>query len=220
MTKTTTSLSAAFALTLTLGLGACATEEPVDTGTSPAPTQPAVDTTDDADDAMDDGAMDDDAQTDDAMDDADETADGPAAVPPPADDLTAAALEAIDTAEAETGGVAYEIDDQDSDGSWEIDVRVDDRSVEVTVAEDGITVLGTEDDDLDDDDRAALDAATITLQEAINLAVEEVGGVLDDAELEDDNGTYYWEVSVDGTDRGDDVEVKVSVTGEILEIDD
>ena len=139
------------------------------------------------------------------------------AAPSPGDDLTAVALTAVATAEAETDGTAYEIDDQDDDGTWEVDVRVDDRSVEVTVAADGTAVESTEDDDLDDDDRAALDAATITLAEAVELAVAEVGGVLDDAELEEEDGSFFWEVTLDGTESGDDVEVKVSVTGEILQ---
>lgn len=128
-------------------------------------------------------------------------------------------MQAIAAAEDEAGGTAYEIDDQEQDGSWEVDVAVGDRSVEVTVDADG-AVTRTDDDDLDGDDRAGLDAATITLVEAIELAIGEVGGVLDDAELEEDDGTHYWEVSLDGTDRGDDVEVKVSVTGEVLETDD
>ena len=80
------------------------------------------------------------------------------------------------------------------------------------VSADGKSVVESEDDDLDDDDRAGLDAASITLSDAIMTAIDEKGGVLDDAELEEENGTHYWEVTVDGTDSGDDVEVKIGVT--------
>ena len=135
--------------------------------------------------------------------------------------LTALALSAIATAEDEVGGTAYAIDDQDDDGTWEIDLRVGDRSHEVTVAQDGASgVEKNEEDDLDDDDRAGLDAATITIAEAIEIAIDEVGGVLDDAELGEDDGRHSFEVTLDGTDRGDDVDVKIDVaTGEVIEID-
>lgn len=211
--KRTTSLTIALALATTLGLSACADEDPVSAGVSPDATESvasgdATDDADDSDDATDDG---------DDSDDADSS--GPVAVPAPSDDPTAIALAAIATAEEEAGGTAYEVDDQDDDGTWEVDVRVGDRSVEVTVSADGATVVGTEEDDLDGDDAAGLDAATISLTEAIEAAVAEVGGVLDDAELDEEDGTHAWKITVDGADAGDDVEVLVSVTGEVLRTD-
>lgn len=235
-------VTTALALTLSLGLTACGDDEPtVETpADEPGSTAPAESGSDDTteDDApatgeeTSDGASDDDATSDEetaddagddaTSDDAGTTDDGGTAAPggDAADDLTAIAILAIDTAEAEAGGTAYEIDDQDEDGTWEVDVQVEDRSVEVTVSADGTQVVETEDDDLDDEDRAALDAATITLTEAIELAVNEVGGVLDDAELEgeDDGDPHHWEVSVD-TDENDDIEVHISVTGEVLGTD-
>lgn len=219
--KRTTHLTLALALTAALGLSACADEaDPVTTpgaaGTTDAPVVATPDATgDDATDDADDTGSGDDATSDDATSGAATDAAGSASGLTGAE-LTSAALDAIDTAEAETGGVAYQIDDQDDDGTWEVDVRVDDRSVEVRVAADGGSVEATEDDDLDDDDRAALDAATITLAEAIEAAIGEAGGHLDDAELDEENGTHAWEVSLDGTGQGDDVDVKVSVTGEVL----
>ncbi|USQ78912.1 hypothetical protein NF556_14935 [Ornithinimicrobium faecis] len=224
-------VTTALALTLSLGLTACGDDEPdVETpADEPAATAPAETGSDDADDTADDTTATDDAgastpgdAADDTSDDANPTDDAGASSPgdDAAGDLTAVALVAIGTAEAEAGGTAYEIDDQDDDGTWEVDVRVDDRSVEVTVSEDGTQVVETEDDDLDDEDRAALDASTITLAEAIELAVAEAGGVLDDAELEgeDDGQPHHWEVSVD-TDEQDDIEVLVGVDGEILGTD-
>lgn len=207
MTTTKTTLSAAFALALALGLGACSTDDDSQTPDQTAGQEVSDDGADaGADSGADSGATEEDT---DAGSGDDAATQG---------DLTAQALQAIEAAEEEAGGTAYEIDDQDGDRTWEVDVAVGDRSVEVTLDADG-TVIKTEDDDLDGDDRAGLDAATITLSDAIKLAIGEVGGVLDDAELDEDDGTYYWEVSVDGTDQGDDVEVKVSVTGEIIEID-
>jgi uncharacterized membrane protein YkoI len=213
-TTKTRSLAAAAALALTLTVSACG-----DGGTTQADgvsAEQPVGAEGTEDDTAAEGTTDD-ASTDDAVG----TGDGPATAGDPTDavDLNTIALLAIDTAETETGGIAYEIDDQDDDGTWEVDVRVQDRSVEVTVSADGLNALGTEDDDLDGDDRAGLDAAGISLADAIEIAIAEVDGQLDDAELSEDDGRHYWEVSMDTVDR-DDVEVKVDVTdGTVIEVD-
>lgn len=128
-------------------------------------------------------------------------------------DLTAAAIEAIRTAEAEVGGVAYEIDDIDDDGTWEIDVWVENRSIEVEVSADGLTVVKTDDDDdMDSDDRAALESAQVDIVAAIETAVEHAGGVLDEAELDDEDGRWVWDISVRGHGS---VDVDIQ-TGEIV----
>ncbi|WP_298747518.1 PepSY domain-containing protein [uncultured Serinicoccus sp.] len=134
------------------------------------------------------------------------------------DGVTAAALAAVEAAQRETGGTAYEIDGDD-DGTWEVDLRVDDRSVTVEVDAGG-AVTRVEEDDLDAEDLAAMDAAQVSLEEAVTTALDEVGGVLDDAALEEERDLAY-EVSVDlGPDPGDDVDVWVdAVTGEVLRTD-
>lgn len=117
------------------------------------------------------------------------------------------------TAEDEVSGTAYEMDDQDRDGTWEVDVaKDDDTSVEVTVSADGSKVVRTDDrdDTIDDDDRAGLDAAKITVVEAIDAAMKEADGTFDDAELESEGGKHFWEVSLDDAD-GHDIEVRVDV---------
>lgn len=203
-TQTSRTMTAALALALAVGLTACGSDDDAGDGATVGSTGAATTTTDattavtDDDDTSDDGGT--------ASSDASGTA-----------DLTAAALQAVATAEAETGGTAYAVDDQDDDGGWEVDVATADRSVEVTVSPDGLTVVGTEDDDLDDDDRAMVEAADITLQEAVEAAVAEAGGVLDDAELDEEDGSPVWEVTLDRTDGGDDdVDVRVdAVTGDV-----
>lgn len=209
MTKST-SLTIALALSASLGLAACGSDDDVTGPGVSAGTTEAVATPEETGETGDDS--DDDATG--------TSADGTTgAVPPGAEDVTTLALAAVATAETETAGIAYEIDDQDDDGTWEVDVRAGDRSVEVTVSADGTAVEGTEEDDLDSEDAAALDAASITLVEAIEIAIGEVGGVLDDAELKEEDGRFAWEISLDGTGSGDDVEVLVSVEGEVLRTD-
>lgn len=228
-TTTRRTMTATLTLALALTLGACSAEETegpgVDGTTAGTPAAPS-DETPTGDDAIDD-ATDDVDETDDAgdtdgdddTDDADDTAGATGGAA--AGDLTASGLAAIEAAEADQDGTAVEIDDQDDDGTWEVTVRIGDRTVEVTVGADG-EVAGTDDeDDLDAEDIAALDAATTTLAEAIETAVAQTGGVLDDAELDEEDGTYVWKVSVDGTDAGDDdVEVHVdTVSGEVVKTD-
>lgn len=150
--------------------------------------------------------------TDDATDDATSTPSGDQTTGGALDDLTASAIQAIRAAEAEVGGTAYEIDDIDDDGIWEIDVMVNDRSIEVEVSTDGTVVRVDDDDDMDSDDRAGLESAQIDIAEAIQIAVTEFGGALDEAELDDEGGVWVWEVSLRG--HGDvDIDIQ---TGEIV----
>lgn len=214
---------------LALSLAACG-DSADDNETSPGVSAPAGspdETTDGGEDtATDDATTDDAAATDGSTATSDDGAEDTAAATT-GDDTAGgtdtedqlALLEAvIAVAEDEAGGTAYEIDDQDDDSSWEVDVAVDDRSIEVTVSEDG-QVVGTEEDDLDGDDRDALAAATITIVDAAATALGEVDGTLDDIELDEEDGTFAWEVTIDTADE-DDVEVYVDVTtGEVIRVD-
>lgn len=130
------------------------------------------------------------------------------------DDVTAAALTAIQTAESETGGIAYSVDDKDDDRRWEVEVALDGLEVEVTLSADGTTVERTEDDDdLDADERQALQDMQVGLVEAIEIAYAQFGGVLDDADLDEDDGRWTWEIDLGGAN--DDIHVDI-VTGEIV----
>ncbi|MFK5582289.1 PepSY domain-containing protein [Serinicoccus sp. LYQ131] len=219
MTRTRPHLTAALSLTLALGLSACGGDESsLDGVNADAPVDM---TTDDAAAGATDGATATDGTADDAGSAGDQAASTDTAAPA-ADDVTAAALAAISTAEDAVGGTAYEIDDQDGDGTWEVEVAVGDRSHEVTVSADGAQVVGTpEEDGLDADDAAALEAAQATLVGAIETAVDEVGGVLDGASLDEEDGSHRFEVELDRT-GGDDDDITVVVdaaTGEVVASD-
>ncbi|MEU2200374.1 PepSY domain-containing protein [Isoptericola sp. NPDC019482] len=182
--RTARRLAVPAALAVTLGLTLTACADGSDDGGAPAgeTATPAGDDT-----ATGTG-------TDDAADDATEGASSPSASAPP-EHRTAAGLLAIATAEKKAGGTAFAIDDPDRDNTWEVDVATGTISVEVEVSADGTEVVGTQDDDLDADDRRALDAATFSITQAIERTVAKAGGELDDAELDDD-GRYHWSVTV------------------------
>lgn len=121
----------------------------------------------------------------------------------PSGSTTEQGLSAVALAESETGGTAYAVD-RESDG-WEVELAVGDEQVDVRVDQAGTEVLDTRPDGrLDDDDRAELDAATVTLTGAIEAALAEVPGELEDADLDEDDGTVAWKVSIresDGAER-------------------
>lgn len=143
-----------------------------------------------------------------------ETPDTPAQSGAGADaESVARGLAAVVAAEEHLTGTAYEL--SVDDGRWEVDVAVGDRSHEVRVTQDG-SVAGADEDSLDGDDRAALEAAEVTLTDAIETAAGAApGGRLDDVSLDDDGRGYTWEVSFE--DGGVDHEIHVDVvSGEIV----
>ena len=194
---------------LAISLSACGDDETTTQSpavtveeTTVAETTPEDATTDDA--TADDTAGEQTSATEESTDD------NTAAPAGEMDDLTTTALQAVKTAEAEVGGEAYELDDQDRDGTWEVDVMTADGAFEVKVADDGVTVVDVENEDMDADERAALENSAISLVEAVEKAHAEFGGVLDDVELEEEDGRWYWEISFEGRD---DVYVNLSDGG-------
>ncbi|WP_432560237.1 PepSY domain-containing protein [Granulicoccus sp. GXG6511] len=129
------------------------------------------------------------------------------------------ALQAIATAADAAGGTPYEIDDSDDDGSWEVDVMVGERSHEVKVSADGQNVVEQEEDDSDGDDRERLGQAGLSMAQAIEAALREVPGTLDDVELDEEDGAPVWEVTIDTPDQ-DDIEVYIDVRdGNVVKVD-
>ena len=124
------------------------------------------------------------------------------------DEVNAWALQAISTAEAAVGGAAVKIDDEDFDQAWEVDVLVGDKVVEVKVNSEGTEALETKDDESLDDGETAQPGQ---LAAALEAAFAHTPGVIDGAELEEDDGTLYWGVDLDRTADGDDVELRVNV---------
>lgn len=131
----------------------------------------------------------------------------------------AGALQALSTAADAVSGTPYEIDDEDDDQVWEVDVLVGDRKHEVKVSWDGRNVVGQEEDDADAEDVRRLEGAGLSLAQAIERALDEVPGALDDAELDDDNDRAVWKVEID-TPEADGIEVLIGVTdGQVVRVD-
>lgn len=140
---------------------------------------------------------------------------------PSEDDGLATVLAAIDAAVAETGGTAYEIEENDDDGIWEIDVAKDAHSVEVEVKPNrDVTEHGGT--DLHAEAREGLDHAKIDLGPAIETAMSEVDGTFAEADIVEIDGQHYWKVTVDTAateEEDDDHRVLVNVTDGTVSVD-
>lgn len=129
-----------------------------------------------------------------------------------------AAHAAIDLAEKEIGGKAESID-FDDDKTWDVTVLKGSEEHEVEINAEGTEVLKKEkdDDQADKEDVDALKIVKISLKEALQRALDEQAGTIDDAELESD-GNITWSVEIYPEGKTDSVDVYVSaMNGEIVD---
>lgn len=117
---------------------------------------------------------------------------------------------AIDAVMAEyPDGVIVNIDREDDADSYEMDVVQSEEVVNLQVDFDG--TLREDDREGDDDDVANAQASTVSAIDAINEALElHPEGLLDELDLEDEDGALLWKVSLDDADRNDLAELDVA----------
>ncbi|QZY84615.1 PepSY domain-containing protein [Micrococcus luteus] len=135
-----------------------------------------------------------------------------------ADDSAYAVIDAV--LEKYGDGIIVEVDANDDDTTWEVDVVVGEEVKELDVTAEGdITETGRESDP--EDVQKAKDAE-VTAERALDTAREGRDGVaLDEMDLDDDNGTLQWEVEFDREDGSDGPEVEIDATsGEVLTVDE
>ena len=135
-----------------------------------------------------------------------------------ADDLAYAVIDAV--LEKHGDGIIVEVDANDDDTTWEVDVVVGEEVKELDVTADGDITETDRESDLEDVQKAK--DAEVTAQQALDTAREGRDGVtLDEMDLEDDNGTLQWEVRFDREDGSDGPEVEIDATsGEVLTVDE
>lgn len=115
-----------------------------------------------------------------------------------------AAYEAIEA--ARPFGTVIAIDREDNTNAFEVKVAAEDKIVELHV--DGNHVMEKESEQ-DAEDVAKAGQATVAIEDAIKEALGQHDGILDSAELDEDNGALQWEVSIDNPDGTDLAEVNV-----------
>lgn len=115
-----------------------------------------------------------------------------------------AAYDAIEA--ARPFGTVIAIDREDNTNAFEVKVAAEDKIVELLV--DGNHVMEKESEQ-DAEDVAKAGQATVAIEDAIKDALNQHDGILDSAELDEDNGLLQWEVSIDNPDGTDLAEVNV-----------
>ena len=135
-----------------------------------------------------------------------------------ADDPAYAVIDAV--LEKHGDGIIVEVDANDDDTTWEVDVVVGEEVKELDVTADGDITETDRESDPEDVQKAK--EAEVTAQQALDTAREGRDGVtLDEMDLEDDNGTLQWEVGFDREDGSDGPEVEIDATsGEVLTVDE
>ena len=135
-----------------------------------------------------------------------------------ADDPAYAVIDAV--LEKHGDGIIVEVDANDDDTTWEVDVVVGEEVKELDVTADGDITETDRESDLEDVQKAK--DAEVTAQQALDTAREGRDGVtLDEMDLEDDNGTLQWEVEFDREDGSDGPEVEIDArSGEVLKVDE
>lgn len=115
-----------------------------------------------------------------------------------------AAYDAIEA--ARPFGTVIAIDRENNTNTFEVKVAAEDKIVELHV--DGNHVMEKESEQ-DAEDVAKAGQATVAIEDAIKDALSQHDGILDSAELDEDNGVLQWEVSIDNPDGTDLAEVNV-----------
>ena len=106
-------------------------------------------------------------------------------------------------------GVIVDIDREDDTDSYEIDLVQGEELIELQVDFDG--TLREDDREGDDEMIARAQSATVTADDAIREALDlHPEGLLDEAELEDTDGSIQWRIQLDDADRNDLAELDVA----------
>lgn len=109
-----------------------------------------------------------------------------------------AAYDAIEA--ARPFGDVISIDRENNTNAFEVKVVKDDKIVELLV--DGNHVMEKE-SETDAEDAAKAGQAAVAIEDAIKDALNQHDGILDAAELDEDNGVLQWEVEIDNPDGTD-----------------
>lgn len=131
------------------------------------------------------------------------------------------ALKAIDTAEKEIGGKVVDLDWDDDKSGWEVEVYKGGKIHEIKIAADGSKIIERDDvENADADDRREYDAIKVDIRKAIETALKDTPGSLDDVSVDEEQGQIMWNVEIYPEGGGSDVDIYIDVkSGKILKRD-
>lgn len=206
MKKSRILAAAGIATSAALFLSACNdTQDDTTTVETTTATDAAEATQDDTADSAEEGRQE--AAGEEAQDDGTVTETTVADDPVGGDDPVFGAIDAVMADYPE--GIIISIDREDDTDAYEVDVVQGDEVLELKVEEGGNVV--EDDREHDGEDISYAQDTTVSITDAIQEALEQhEDGFLDDAELDEDNGTLSWEISLDDADRNDLTEVRIA----------
>ena len=119
-------------------------------------------------------------------------------------------LQAVET--AYPGGVVVEVEQEDDGTSYEVEVVYEQQLHELDVTPAG--KISVEKVETDDENIQHVSQVTVTAGVALRQALKQhQDGSFDSIELEEKDGSLYWEVELKGAD-GEDIELHIAATGE------
>lgn len=141
------------------------------------------------------------------------------------DQLGSTPDEAVSAAQENFDGelMELELDQEGQDWVYNVSMENDTEEYEVKLMAEDLSIMNEEtenNDGMDANDVFAYEDA-IPHEEAVQTAMDEVGGELEGWTLDKDDGQLEYEIELMNTDAGGDAEVKINAeSGEILETDD
>ncbi|WP_059102852.1 PepSY domain-containing protein [Shouchella shacheensis] len=112
-----------------------------------------------------------------------------------------------------------EVDEDDGVETYEIEVHKDGKEYDLDILKESGEIVKSKEDDRDDDDSEQPSKGNISMEEAINIALNEVAGTVKEVELDKDDGVYVYEIEIDA-DAHEEAEVEIdAATGNVLEVD-
>ncbi|WP_422115198.1 PepSY domain-containing protein [Brachybacterium sp. UNK5269] len=165
-----------------------------------------------------------DGQTGSAVPDAPAGAALPASADLATEQLPVPAEEAVELAVQTVGGgrpISVEIDHDDDAWEWEIEVALDGREHDLDIDATTGEVTQHDQDDDDDPQEPAVDVtAPLPYAEAIEIALGEAPGRVSGWQLDSDDGRIRYQVDIEKSEGGDDVEVEIDVETREVRVDD
>lgn len=204
---------------LALALSACGAPAEDNNSSNDNETQQTQEATQNTE--SDDMASQDTSDDMDKSDDADDSNDNNDAAAPTKGGSKDNALKAIDTAEKEIGGKVVDLDWDDDKSGWEVEVYKGGKIHEIKIAADGSKIIERDDvENADADDRREYDAIKTDIRKAIETALKDTPGSLDDVSVDEEQGQIMWNVEIYPEGGGSDVDIYIDVkSGKILKRD-
>lgn len=140
------------------------------------------------------------------------------------DELGSTPEDAVSAAQENFDGELTELELDDDNGQWVYKVHLenDSEEYEVDLSADDLSVLNeeTESEDNNDTEDQFSYGDAIPHDEAVQTAMDEVGGELESWTLDRDDGQLEYDVELRNTDNGNDTDVTINAeSGEVIEVD-